>query len=149
MRRASLFTNLALTLLALTLSPESDANAAGGGRGSLDVRVSVQGAEELVCPVVTGITVLPLQVMVGGKVELEGATSRPASTLWSIAGSRLPGDGRFADASALSTTFRCERPGLVNIRLQVVRPGCVAGDQKVELECVPNGQRALRARTRY
>lgn len=98
-------------------------------RGDIATYVNVTRGADRVCPVVTGLSILPLQAAQGAQLVVEGFTSSGAIIQWSASG------GLFANPDAPSTTMTCMQVGLQTVRFEVVTPGCSRDLETVEVEC--------------
>jgi cysteine-rich repeat protein len=69
------------------------------------------------CPAILGVEALPLEVMVGGAVELS-ATLRDENTkiVWHADG------GAFSSRTQPTTMFRCDLPGVQTVVLSTLEP---------------------------
>lgn len=100
----------------------------------LNVKVDVRVPTPVRCPVVTGISVLPLNIQVGHELALEAFTSAPVDRLRWRSGSQ----GSFSAPRGAVTMFRCpSRPGPRELEVSVTRHGCPESKQRVEVECEP------------
>jgi hypothetical protein len=99
--------------------------------GDIQVSVNVSQGPGTVCPVVTGISALPLETAVNGTIQLEGySSSAPTTTAWSGAG------GTFASASAAATAYTCTSGGLHTLTFTIAKTDCPApSSYTVEVEC--------------
>jgi len=72
------------------------------------------------CPLITEVSVLPLEVIVGGEIEVSAnASDETFDSVWSA------GAGSFEDPTARSTLYFCDVPGSHTIRFTISDPPCM------------------------
>jgi len=121
-----------VTTLSMTLACGGSANTVDmDANGDVEVNVNVVvNPDGVACPVVTGITALPLEVLVGSDIELIGyASSTPDSYAWSGAG------GTFSAATAASTNYTCTAAGDHVLTFGIVEATCATSAQTVTVTC--------------
>jgi hypothetical protein len=98
--------------------------------GDITVDVNVTQGAGTVCPVVTGISALPLETAVNGVIQLEGYfSSAPTTSAWT-------GAGTFASASAAATAYTCTTAGLHVLTYTITKDACPApSSYTVEVQC--------------
>jgi hypothetical protein len=99
------------------------------GNGDIRVSVAVSVDAGITCPVVTGISALPLETAVGSTLQLEGFTSSAGPVAWSGPG------GTFASASSAATGYTCTTGGDHDLTFTVSVPGCPASAYGVQVTC--------------
>jgi surface-anchored protein len=139
--------------ITLTASTSSGSACAGSGAfdieagevTSVDVVVRCQGVSNAgsvrvngeinLCPTLDGVSASPLEVMVGGTIELEAVASDPEGDMLSYAWAASSGSLSMPDTA--STRLSCTEAGPVTINLMVDDGhGCNEQDQ-VEVWCSP------------
>jgi hypothetical protein len=105
------------------------------GNGDVAVTVEVTNEAGVTCPVVTGISALPLEVLVGFSLQLEGyATSTTDVTYaWSGAG------GTFSAGTAAATAYLCQAAGDNALTFTIAKPGCDPSSIPVTVTCTGTG----------
>lgn len=111
-------------------STDTDSDAAV----SIDSAVVVWDAGEtrLACVVVTGISSLPLNVGVGGRLSFEGHLSAivpGASYAWSGP------SGTFTDPTLPATSFICAKQGDYPVSFTVSKAGCPESGASINIAC--------------
>jgi hypothetical protein len=118
------------TTLTMTLICDSGASHE---LGSITLFIDHVVADDVECPVVSGVSVLPLEVLVGANLTLEGFTFpeeiENAAYRWRGAGND------FSDTRTLSTRYTCAIPGEHNLRLSVTKDRCPLNFQEVAVTC--------------
>jgi len=122
-----------VTKLTMTLVCGTGVVADVDGNGDVSVSVDVTTGAGVHCPVVTGISALPLEVLVGSSLELSGfaSSSVDASTTFSWAGS----GGSFTAAAAKDTSFLCTAAGDHALTFAATKTGCPATSMDVTVTC--------------
>jgi hypothetical protein len=103
--------------------------------GDISVDVGVVQGPGTICPVVSGISALPLETAVGSSLALTGyASSAVDSQMWTGTG------GTFGTASAAATSFTCGTAGLHTLTFAITKAGCTNNStQTVEVQCTGAG----------
>jgi cysteine-rich repeat protein len=71
------------------------------------------------CPEITELTVLPLEVIVGGEIEVSASTvPEDAELQWRAS------SGSFEDPRRASTVYFCEHGGEHRLSVRALEPGC-------------------------
>lgn len=100
--------------------------------GDLRVNVAVEVVDGVRCPVVTGITALPLQTSVGHDIALEGFASQTGAGItvaWAGPG------GTFSSASSAATNYTCGSEGTYDLGFSVLKSGCTTNTYTVQVQC--------------
>lgn len=117
--------------------------AGGGGGGSFDVdsngdvsvTVSVLKdggtAASGSCPLVSGISALPLEVTVPHSLSLEGFATSTTDVTYAWSG----GTGMFSAASAAATQYTCTAAGPQTLTFTVSKTGCDAKSKDLTVTC--------------
>jgi hypothetical protein len=110
-----------------TVAPESDT------QGDLTVNVDVETAPALSCPVVTGISSLPLEAFAGGVMELEGFASSTSDVTYAWTGT----GGTFSTPASATANFTCQGSGERTLTFAISKPGCPGSSGSVTVSCSP------------
>jgi len=102
-----------------------------GTRPSLAVRIKVHyDRAGFSCPVVTGISALPLGVLLGSELSLEGHESAEGDSYrWAGEG------GEFSTPDQTTTLFLCSEPGPHTLTFAVLTEHCNTSSASVEVYC--------------
>lgn len=100
-------------------------------KGELDLELSTPVQEARTCPVVTGITALPLTVFVGHRATLRASASstEEARIRWTGRG------GSFWAPRAFETTFLCLELGVHELEAALSKEGCPTSVMRVAMTC--------------
>jgi len=100
-------------------------------RPSLQLDIQVVNQAVLVCPVVAGITALPLEAHVGFALSLQGfvTSNGAANYAWSGTG------GTFSTPHALATEYTCVTAGDHALTLTIFKAGCTTNDMTIVVTC--------------
>jgi hypothetical protein len=103
--------------------------------GDVSASIAITNSAGVTCPVVTGISALPLQTSVGSSLELAGFTSSADSVqyAWSGAG------GTFTSASSAATGFVCTNGGEHPLTFSAAKAGCASSSFAVAVSCTGVG----------
>jgi len=99
------------------------------GNGDVEVDIDVVNQGSLQCPVVAGITALPLEVLVGFDIALSGAATSTDGTNYGWSG------GTFSAPTSAATNYTCEVAGDHAVVFTVSKAGCSDSSMPVTLTC--------------
>ena len=120
-----------VTTLTMTLVCGSGVVAEVDANGDVSVSVEVVNEAGVVCPVVTGISALPLEVTVGSSLLLQGFTSSGTGASFAWAG---PG-GTFSAATSAASSYLCTDGGDHTLTFGLTKPGCSPSTAPVTVTC--------------
>jgi hypothetical protein len=127
-----------VTTLTMTLVCGTGVAVEVDNNGDVSVTVEVVNEAGVTCPVVTGISALPLEVLVGFSLELEGFATSTTDTTFAWSG---PG-GTFAAPTAAATGYLCEVAGDNALTFTISKPGCDPSSMPVTVTCTGAGEDA-------
>jgi hypothetical protein len=107
--------------------------ACGGPKRRPPVQLDIQVVNQavLVCPVVAGISALPLEINVGFALNLHGfvTSGGTANYAWSAS------NGTFSTPHALATEYTCVTAGDHALTLTIFKAGCTSNDMTIVVTC--------------
>jgi hypothetical protein len=123
--------NNTVTTISMPLTCAGITTTDPDNNGDLRVNVAVEVVNGVACPVVTGITALPLETAVGSNIQLEGFTSQSSgvTVAWSGSG------GTFSSATTAATAFTCGTGGDHDLSFAVSKAGCTTNSYSVPVTC--------------
>jgi hypothetical protein len=77
-----------------------------------------------ICPIVDGLSALPLQVTVGGSITLVAAAHDPDGAPGPLAASWTADGGTLSNLSTTGATFTCTAPGTFNVGVTITDGAC-------------------------
>jgi hypothetical protein len=124
---SNLNTSLSMTLTCGNSATSNDNDDAG----DLNVNVDVTQTASTTCPVVTGLSALPLETAGGSSLALEGFASSTTGVTFAWTG---PG-GTFTAPAALASNFICQGAGNRTLTLTLSKSGCAPANSTVDVTC--------------
>lgn len=107
--------------------------------GDVSVTVEVVNEAGVTCPVVTGISALPLEVLVGFSLSLEGFVTSTTGVTYAWSGT----GGTFAAPAAAATGFLCQTAGEHPLSFAISKTGCAASTMPVTVTCTANADASV------
>jgi hypothetical protein len=114
------FTVAAGATVSVSVPVVCGANGSSPSRGNATIRADVTIAEN--CPYMTEVFAAPVQVEVGGTIDLSAKVNDPAGTVFSW--SAMPATGTFGPDPPPNTTFTATAAGLYTLTATLDRAGC-------------------------
>ncbi|HEX6243139.1 MAG TPA: hypothetical protein VFZ61_19635, partial [Polyangiales bacterium] len=125
--------NNVVTAVTMTLTCGGGVVIQPDNGGDLNVNAQVVVDAGVSCPVATGVSSLPLEVLTNSALDLTGYASSTSSSIvyaWSGQG------GSFSSTNTAATSYTCQTPGLHSLTFSITSPGCTTPSSvNVEIEC--------------